>query len=243
MTRPMHKYGIRALVGAATGLAVALVVGVTTAAKDSSQPVGPGQLAVELHAAGLDPDSLASAGFSAAQTTSAVSQVQEDFTTLGLELQSARLALHDASDDRARLASIVRSGTSTPEQREALAAAYDAEQAARLDLADAVLALSSVATEGLPSNLVQVLGRIESNSGHDLPTWHRATVRDDAEWRDIRYAVASERIHQSLGASVPASVQGILSTANADPAVAAARANYETNGVAVAVAWHDAIWR
>ena len=200
-------------------------------------------LAVELYAAGLTPEVMACAGFTAVQTSSAVSRTRAEFGVLFNQIQFARLALQEASSQRERLSAVVRSGTGTPEQSVALVAIAREEREARSALASAVAAVRDVAVEGLPSTLVAGLDRIESNARNDLPAWHRAAEREEQEWLAIRDSLVSERIHVGHGQQVPARAQAILAAAAADPDVAMAKSNFDINGSAVSVAWLDAIWR
>jgi len=228
---------------AASGLGLALLALSWRSADNASQPLDPARLALALQSAGVGPEALASAGCSASHATTAITQLREEIVTLDSQLETSRLALQQASNERAQLASIVRSGTSTSQQRAALVAAKAAEQAAGADLASAIAAVFDSATDGMPGNLVQGLDRIRSNTAHELPAWHLTTVREDRDWLAIRRAVASERIHQRLGEPVPPEVQAILLAASADPNVAAAKVSFETNGPDVAAAWNDAVWQ
>lgn len=202
----------------------------------------PGQVAVALRQVGLDPDALAAAGLTAQQTTALVAaaraHLDEHYTTL----RQAQLDHAQARNEHDRLKRLVRAGRATTQQKEQLdqAAAGLAQAAAQLEQARQALAQAATAHLGSAPN--DTLATIHAHNRWSHPVQYRAAERTEPDWVALRDALAHARIADKRQRDPEPEVLQIIAQADANPDVAAARANLENNLTTVTNAWNTAIY-
>lgn len=198
-----------------------------------------GKLQAALHEAGLSPDNMAAAGWSATQAGAAVAAVRDDFTTLGATLDSARAGLQSARAEHDRLRALVTSGTATDQDITALRTAETTLANAETALANAINAVFTEATSGLATGLVDNITMIHGNRGTGLVAWRRCATRTETNWASVTRAAACERIADNRNEDTPQDAATILLSTDSETAVAAAKVGYDTNLAAVTTAWND----
>lgn len=202
-------------------------------------PLGPAQVAVMLHSAGLGPDAMAAAGVTATQTTAALLRVREQLPQLASQFESAHDTYSAASIEHDRLERLVRSGAGTPQDLAVLETARTQLQAATVQHDAAIHAFVQAADLGPEINAR--LAALHDRRGRGLPTHYRAAPRPDADWLALRHALASAEIHTRMGEDIPQPARAVILANDGLPAVATARASLDANGPAVTAAWNNAV--
>lgn len=231
-----------ALIGVAVLGALGFVSGrhLPWATSTLEDEVKPGESAVVLTRIGLDARALAAAGVTAQQTTVLVNAAEAYMST---HLESIRQADQNWADARAevdRLTQLIQGGGATEQEVGALGAAKAAltqATAARQSLLDAAYAAG---TAELGGNAVSTINAIRTNTW-DLATQYRVANRGEVEWVQLRDALASLRVAGDYGEEPDQHSVQIVTTADSDPAVAAAKTNLDVNLPAVTAAWTQAL--
>lgn len=228
------------------GLVVVLAIGIAAAFsyhRPGRQPatITAGQLAHLLHATGLTPEPLAASGVTAQQTTAIITRMRQQAPQLASQLISAEQAYEAAYREHDRLERLVRSGTATAQDVTALTASAAALQTARSDLSAVVQGALEEAAAVIGANAAATIGAVRNTSDTGLAIPYRVIARSSADWVALRNAVAARDIRTRLGELPPARSVALIASAEADPAVAAARVSLELNSAAVATAWNQAV--
>ena len=208
----------------------------------SIQPVPTSaQLAEALLRSGLTPEALTAAGASSNGTDTVIADVffhlLENPGALGL----ADAAYANARRDSDRLKRLIQSGQGTSEDVDAYAAAKMALAFAESQRETVLGAIFAAATSGLSASETNTLAALRSNGNWSLPTEFLVVDHAEAEWVQLREALANERIAAKLGEEPDPDAQALLATFRSDPLVAVAAANLDTNLPAVEAAWDTAV--
>lgn len=215
---------------------------VRTVAMESSSQADPAATSAILHRVGLTPITMATAGL----TTSEASQVIDAMMIHLLGLEDGRLL----NETTARLNQAMRRAESTdsgqglpnpvpaaPTPSETLSVpALRAEVQSMLDAA------FDLATSGLSAAKKETLANVRANARWQLPTPYlavRSSSRSTSEWISLRDALARRRYSIERGLSLDAQASGRLATADADPTVAAARADLQLLLSPIQEVWSD----
>ena len=234
------------------GLALTVLVGAglissgtVTWPMTSSRPEDPmtnHELAVALSRTGLSAESLAAAGATAVQTTALVDDARSYLTLHVQEVRDTEQALADAKFESDRLERKIQAGLGTQEDLAAYATAK-AAAAAALAARDAELAdFYTAAAEDLSATPKAVLSKLKGNTVWDVLPQYRAADRTQAEWVALRDALANKRIAEAAGGTPDEGCTQLLATADADPAVSAAKANLDSKLAEVTTAWNAAVY-
>lgn len=195
-----------------------------------------------LHRLGLSPQHLTAAGVTAQQTTTLVSAME---STLNGEPGLIRSLEDDLGEAQRRcdtLTRLVRSGEATEQQRTDCAAAQAALVTARAALNEALDDLFADLTGGLDEAVCHRLTMLRANAATwDMPTEFLVVTRTDAQWLELRAALANERIAANMGEETGQGAQTILQNARSDASVALARTNLDNNLAAIQNAWNEAL--
>ncbi len=203
-------------------------------------PSATADLATALIRSGLDPQALAGAGLSAPAVSAALDNAQQYLVD-----HQAALELADAARAQARiqceaLRRIIQSGTATDEEVVAYPAAQANLAQAEAQLSGLVNEIFDAATAGFTPAQRATLTAIRANRAWDLPVEFLVQDRAEAQWVQLRDALADERISQALDEPPDPDAQAWLATCRGNPLVAAARAGFDANLASVTAAWDQA---
>ncbi len=199
------------------------------------------QVAHGLLRAGLDPEALTAAGLSAGAVTTLISDAYGHLVDSPGVIDLADAAYAQAKPECDRLERLVRSGRANPEEINACVAARMAVTLAESQRESLLGDMFSAGTWGLSEAQRSTLAAIRSNSNWDLPTEFLVVDHTEAEWVQLREALANERIAAKLGEDPDPGAQAILAQFRSNPLVAVARANLDANLDVVSSAWDQAL--
>lgn len=202
-------------------------------------PAGAVMLAARL---GLDPQALAAADVTAAQTHTAAGAIVTYWSENGNTIMAKDTELIALDKSLADIRSAIAAGhppanaeatiASTQTQRQALAAERDAMLAAAY----------AAASTDLNASQLSMLQTIKSNRIWQLPTHMLVVQRQPSEWVALQHAGAptidihDPRIPSNTGAS-PLESDPIWTTASANQTVSAAAQRIQANGAEIEAAW------
>lgn len=213
-----------------------------TAAPTSLLVAAPADVDAALRMSGINPQTLAAAGVTGPQTTALFQNASVHLNDALAALRAADTAVESARRDVNTLERVVVAGTSTQEQRSALATARAALATATTSRTTALNALVTAATADLLPERVAALSAIRTNAANwDQPTQYLVVERTEAARVELREALAAVRIAGEQGADPDQAAVNIVNTWNADGSVAAATTSLSTNLPAVSAAWAAAM--
>ncbi len=199
------------------------------------------QVANGLLRAGLDPEALTAAGLSPGAATTLISDAYGHLIDNPGVIDLADAAYAQAKPECDRLERLVRSGRATPEEVNACGAARMALTLAESQRESVLSDMFSAGTWGLSEAQGSTLAAIRSNSNWDLPTEFLVVDHTEAEWVQLREALANERIAAKLSEDPDPGAQAILAQFRSDPLVAMARANLDVNLDFLSSVWEQAL--
>lgn len=176
----------------------------------------------------LHPETLAAAGVTDQQAAALLEDARDHLTEHGLALRGADAAYAQARGDFERLRQRIQSGLATSEERTAYAAAATALEGARQQRNTLVQAALAVMREGLTAEQRTVISTIRANQHWQLPVQYLAVNRTEAQWVELRDALAHSRVQQARGGEVAAHATAVITQANSQTATVAANMNLET---------------
>ncbi|MFG0252523.1 MAG: hypothetical protein ACF8NJ_06580 [Phycisphaerales bacterium JB038] len=201
----------------------------------------PQQVELELMRIGLDPETLACAGCLAQDVTTLVGNAQRYLTAGYDALRAAQVEYENAKFTRDKLSRIVRGGTATQEQIDALAAA-ETDLASKTAARDAARdALFDAAVDDLDPGELTAINTIKSHGRWRYPTYYKTVVREHADSIALRDALAHVRINPEYSLPVDPAAQQLIDTELAKPAVAGARTARDARIADIKSAWETAL--
>lgn len=190
--------------------------------------------------AGLGPDSLAAAGVNGAKASEVVAAVRGVLTEQGAALKTADENHRASSILRQQIIAKVQAGTSTEQDRSALAST-DASLASAGQTRTSVLnAAIAAANAVLSPGEVQALTAIRSLPT-DLPLKYRVASMDSRQADSLRSALGEARAANAVSEQPSDGAATLISQLDADHAVVGASAALINNGTAVRTAWEQAV--
>jgi hypothetical protein len=190
---------------------------------------------------GVEPEALAAGGVSSTRVAGLFSRARDHLGEHEGIIGSADEELGAASAALTALEDKVRAGQSAPQDLAALAAARARVQTARTSR-DALLASASAAVStDLTEPQVATIQAVAGNRAWNLPVKYLVLNRSEAQWVSLRDALASQRINAARGREIEPAASLIVAQADAEPAVAAAASQMQSNGAAVGTAWAEAL--
>jgi hypothetical protein len=194
-------------------------------------------LGVVMHRTGLTPEALAAAGLGEAGTMSVGGAAQLANAGLVSSLRDLDHTVGQARNARDAAERKIQSGKASPEEIAAFPGLEQAFATASAARDTAVNGLFAAATEGLNSTQRATLTAIRANAHWKLPTEFLVVERTEAEWVELRAALANERIAARNEEAPNQQCQALLGTARANPAVAAAKTALDANLATVKQSW------
>jgi len=190
---------------------------------------------------GLDPEALAAAGVTSAQVAGIIDAVLASDAAVSGDLAAADADHRAAKGELDRLTRLVRSGTGSPEDVTALAAAQSDLATAEAAQAAAMNALFNAGVAGLPVTTQDTLTTIRASRHTKLPVEYLTVIGSADDWLSLRRALQHEKVAGKTGEEVAEEIATQLATFRARSAVATARANLDARLAAVHTAWEDAL--
>lgn len=203
--------------------------------------VTPQSLKLALIRAGLEPNALCAAGVSAQAVTTLVNNAETHLSQNPGALGSADSAVAEARVNFDSLEHLIQSGQASPEQVGQFGSSSSALANALAQRQTALNNIFGAATTSLSEDQKSILNTIRSNSGWEMPVEFRTINRAEIQWVSLREALANERISAASGEDPDPDSQTLLAQLGAEPTVAAAIANLQTNLMNVTTAWNSAI--
>jgi hypothetical protein len=215
----------------------------TNARKPLRRPDPPAtriEVEVALERIGLTLKSVAAAGLNSAQVSAVVGEAA---TSIRGNIQSLRNADTAAGNARAevdRLGRLIQAGVSTEQDRAAYAAAQNNLSTAQAQAQTVLNAASTAAMANFSPELHAALDTLNANKAWDLPVQYRAVSRSQADWVNLRDALANQRIAAAWNEDPDPAAAALLQTVNTDPAVNNA-ANNLASTQELQTAWNQAV--
>ena len=203
-------------------------------------PMTSSEVAVALHRVSLDPEALAAAGLSPAETTALVDNAWELMGANPEALRIAQDAHATAVATADNLERVVRSGLATPEQITQYAQAQEQLGDASADLQGALNAIFNAATADVTPPQLNLLSTIRTNRVWGKPIEFLTVPGAELERVALRNAVSNERISAELEEPPDPADQALLNQWRTNPTVALAIANLQANLVLIEQAWNQA---
>lgn len=248
----------RAAPGAAPGVAmeqalgeavVATSVGHAAAAASAGFIIVPTEAELEdaLRRVSLDPASLTAAGLSDADVDTVVDNVRTHLTNNPGDIETADGDFADAKRDCDALERIVVSGLGSAQDAtdfQTAVSTYNTEASDRLVVLDAVF---DAGVADLTTGEVATLSQVRDNRAlavvaqDEMRVSYLVVSRSEADWCELRDALANERIASALGESTDSADQTVIDDADSDSDVSTAHTNLDSNLTSRTTAWSDAI--
>jgi hypothetical protein len=182
----------------------------------------------------LTPETLAAAGVSPNQTTGVVSNLQEYLASNLTILHQTDAAVASSESTVAELRRRIQSGKFNESDLQGHAAAVAQAASSTAQRETLLNDMFHAAIAELPHEVQEVISTIRSNVAWQLPTEFLTVSRPEADWVDLKGALANERIAAKLGEEPDGEAQQLLLQARAHPSVSSARALLQENLNAVA---------
>ncbi len=199
--------------------------------------IQPASLGVVLHRTGLTPEAQAAAGLGGAGTMSVGSAAQQANAALLTSLRELDQAVGQARHARDAAERKIQSGKASAGEVAAFPGLEQAFASASAARDTAVDGLFASAAAGLSPTQRATLAAIRANAHWKLPTEFLVVERTEAEWVELRAALANERIAARNEVAPNPQCQALLGTARANPAVAAAKTALDANLASVKQSW------
>jgi len=197
------------------------------------------QVVAALHQAGLEPSALAACGVTPSQTAEIKTASRAWADEHELDLRGANEDARVAGDDHNRLRALVQSGRATAQDVTGLDAASTALAQAQAARAALIGDLVSTATATLSSDQQATLSAIRGNSSWQLPVELQCIERTQAQWVELRSALAAERIAARKSEPLDGAIQSYLLAARSVQAVAMASINKASHLAQIKAAFDD----
>lgn len=199
------------------------------------------ELAAAMLRIGLGPAQLTAAGGSPSTVATVVDDSLDDMIANPAVIELADAAFAGSKQQCDLLKRVIQSGQATSEQITTYAVART-----QLSLADSqrhsvLTALLTSAAASLNASQQDTLAAIRGNRNWDLPIEFLTVDRTEAQWVQLREALANERISAKLGEEPDPEAQALLLQLRGNPLVATAKANLDANLTVITVAWEQAI--
>jgi hypothetical protein len=209
------------------------------AAKAQEPPVALSatDVQVALLRAGLSAQTLTAAGVSSQQVSTIVTNAKNELVAHPTRISEDDAAFASARASADALERKIESGLATQQEIASYASATTALESAQSERAAALDAVFSAATVSLNQTQIALLQKMQANRAWKMSTEFLTVDRTEAEWLGLRDALSNERIAAKYGNEANAGCQALLSTARANPTVAAAKASMVANLATVSSAW------
>jgi len=198
-------------------------------ARDGGYVVDVGSLHRALLRVGLSAEALAAVGATPNSAVGVVGNAKAYLDEHGAALAEADEACDANAAYREQLLRLIRSGHGTENDAQALSSAIAACASAQSERASLLDGLFSAAVAGLAGNQQAALANIRAGMPTGAPTHLAVQPRTDAEWLQLREALAARRYAAKSGEEVDAEAVYPLTVAEADQSVSAAMSNISSN--------------
>ena len=199
------------------------------------------ELAAAMLRIGLGPAQLTAAGGSPSTVATVVDDCLDDMIADPAVIELADAAFAGWKQQCDLLKRVIQSGQATSEQIDTYAAAMTQLALAEAQRHSVLNGLLSCAAASLSESQQSTLAAIRGNRNWDLPIEFLTVDRTEAQWVQLREALANERISAKLGQQPDPEAQALLQQLRGNPLVATAKANLDANLTVVTVAWEQAI--
>ncbi len=199
------------------------------------------ELAAAMLRIGLGPAQLTAAGGSPSTVGTVVGDCLDDMIADPAVIELADAAFAESKQQCDLLKRVIQSGQATPEQITTYAVARTQLSVAEAQRHSVLNGLLACAAASLNESQQSTLAAIRGNGNWDLPIEFLTVDRAEAQWVQLREALANERISANLGEEPDPEAQALLQQLRSDPSVATAKANLDANLTVVTVAWEQAI--
>ncbi|MCH8151434.1 MAG: hypothetical protein IH830_03560 [Planctomycetes bacterium] len=199
------------------------------------------ELAAAMLRIGLGPAQLTAAGGSPSAVATVVDDSLVDMIANPAAIELADAAFAGPKQQCDLLKRVIQSGQATPEQITTYVAAMTQLSFAEDQRHSVLNGLLTSATASLSASQQNTLAAIRGNRNWDLPIELLTVDRTEAQWVQLREALANERISAKLGEEPDPEAQALLQQLRGNPLVATAKANLDANLAVVTTAWEQAI--
>lgn len=244
MNKPLPRTAIPT-VRIVAAIVLVVIIGVLYVGLEKVQarqlPINPQQLSVALIRLNLSAQALTAAGVPSALISGLVNDVQDQINANPAALSNATASLGQARAEHDRLQRLVQSGVHAQADLTAYNTAVTQLNSTQTQLQSVLDDLWTAGTADLTEGQRTVLSRIRSNSSWEMPIEFLTVNRAQAQWVQLREALANERISAANDEPPDPAVQELLAQLRADVTVSAAIANLSANLAANTAAWNQAV--
>lgn len=204
----------------------------------------PAELRVLIARLGLSAEAVTAAGLDAGQVTAVIERLRAKYADFVPALEMAANSQHAAGIESERLRAKIVAGRGSDADVAALAASNAQAASASRSLAAAQEAIMGDLQSIVGAQQIRSIGTIQGNhSWNGIPLHFRVVTRSEAEWVALRNAIASRDVSARRGESPSSSSLAVISAAESDGAVVAAKARLQADTGSVAAALTTAINR
>jgi hypothetical protein len=195
------------------------------------------ELQATLHRVSLKTKHLAAAGLSGLQVATLFENAETFLQENSVALEMTDSTASTAHENVLQLRQLIVSGKATQEDVNSLNSAATSLQNKESARDQILQGLFEAATEDLSAQVQTTLTTIRANADWELPVEFLTVNRTEAQWIQLRDALAAERISQKRNYELESDVSAFLAEARSNPSVSTAAANLQANSVAVHAAW------
>lgn len=217
--------------------------GTSDAAFSGGSAVSASDLEVAMIRAGLTPQALCAAGVSNNETQAVVSATRDWLLAHQSSLAEADATYaamrtqHDAEERK------VQSGLATVQEVSTFQGTKTAlaqSTAARASALDAIFAAGIANLSSEKRALVTTIRTNAASWNGQVETAYLSVERSEAQWVELRSALAAKRVALQEGEEVPADSAALIATADQNATVSTAKANLQSNLASLTTAWKAA---
>ena len=191
------------------------------------------QLGVMLYRVGLDPEALAAAGVQPAQIASLVTEAETVLTTQLSALTLAETDLAEANRQVTALEPAIRAGVADESAVNSLAIARSNATNAQARVQAIQDEVFAAATQHLSADTMTTLQTIAANRRWGLPIQYTLRNRTEAQWKELRKALANVRISAQVGEDPDNTCSTLVATEDSRPEVSQAAVYLNTRLAAI----------
>lgn len=220
----------------------AISIGTMQSSAESNDPeTNAGERARFLHLAGLSPECMCVSGVEHTGVDGVVRNAVAEIELRATELVVAEANLMTTQRNLQGLQRVIRSGTATDEQKDALAGmTADADRAQ--DVWDGLLeGIYDAGVADLTQQVSERMAQVNANHKWKLPAPYTRAARTEREWVALRNALAAERIATKNGEELDDRFETLLLQTRAEAPTAEAMSWAGTRDAAIQTAFTESL--
>lgn len=190
---------------------------------------------------GVSPESLTAAGVSSQSVATVVGNARTYLSEHGTALWAAMDSRRAAVADKAAKEKKVVAGIASENDKSAANTACTALVSACSSSDNALNGVYAAATASLSSEQKAILATLRANKGREFDLKYLTVSRTEAQWTDLRDALANARIAAKTGDEPDSGAASLVSSTDGETAVGNAASGLTNNLAGITTAWSQAV--